>query len=282
MQISQSVLISIYIITLQLTITTSHYSSPSPPAAPFSESPNKPTSPPAAEWLSAHATYSSSSDDTRDAVGGACGYGDALRDGYGTSAASLSETLFVHGQICGACFELRCFEEDVPFDRRWCVSGRSIVVTATNFCAPNYGFDAESDDGHCNPPKQHFVVPVEAYEKIAIWKGGNMPVEYRRIKCTREGRMRFTVTGSGIFNSVLISNVAGIGDIVGVKVKGSKTGWISMGRNWGQNWHVNALLQNQPLSFEVTSSDGVTITSYNVAPKNWTFGQTFEGKQFES
>ncbi|KAI5408135.1 variant 2, Expansin-A13 [Lathyrus oleraceus] len=186
---SRGVLISIYIITLLLTIlftspTTSHYSSPSPPAAPFSESPNEPTSPPAAEWLSAHATYSSSSDDTRDSVDGACGYGDPLRDGYGTTAASLSETLFVRGQICGACFELRCFEEDVPFDRRWCVSGSSIVVTATNFCAPNYGFDAESEGGHCNPPKQHFVIPVEAFEKIAIWKGGNMPVEYRRFIAT--------------------------------------------------------------------------------------------------
>jgi hypothetical protein len=105
---------------------------------------------------------------------------------------------------------------------------------------------------------------------------------WSRIKCIREGGMRFTITGSGIFNSVLISNVAGIGDIVGVKVKGSRTGWIPIGRNWGQIWHVNALLQNQPLSFEVTSSDGVTITSYNVAPKNWTFGQTFEGRQFKS
>ncbi|AES70884.1 putative expansin/Lol pI [Medicago truncatula] len=281
------VLISIYIITMQLTIlfspSTSHYSSPSPPATPFNESP--PTSPSStySEWLSAHATYYSVSDDTRDGVDGACGYGDTHRDGYGiTGAAALSETLFVRGQICGGCFELRCLEEDVPFDKRWCVSGSSVVVTATSFCAPNYGFDAESDGGYCNPPKQHFVLPVEAFEKIAIWKGGNMPVHYRRIKCIREGGMRFTITGSGIFNSVLISNVAGIGDIVGVKVKGSRTGWIPMGRNWGQIWHVNALLQNQPLSFEVTSSDGVTITSYNVAPKNWTFGQTFEGKQFKS
>nr|KYP76015.1 Expansin-A13 [Cajanus cajan] len=109
-----------------------------------------------------------------------------------------------------------------------------------------------------------------------------MPVEYRRIKCRREGGIRFTINGSGIFISLLISNVGGMGDIVGVKVKGSRTGWLPMGRNWGQNWHVNALLQNQPLSFEVTASDGITLTSYNVAPKDWTFGQSFQGKQFES
>lgn len=55
-----------------------------------------------------------------------------------------------------------------------------------------------------------------------------------------------------------------------------------MNRNWGQNWHINTNMKNQPLSFEITSSDGVTLTSYNVAPKNWDYGQSFEGKQYES
>ena len=103
-----------------------------------------------------------------------------------------------------------------------------------------------------------------------------------RIKCRKEGGVRFTLDGSGIFLSVLIGNVGGAGDITAVKVKGSRTGWLPMGRNWGQNWHLNADLKNQPLSFEITGSDGITLTSYNVAPKGWDFGQSFEGKQFQS
>ena len=97
-----------------------------------------------------------------------------------------------------------------------------------------------------------------------------------RINCRREGSIRFTIDGGGIFISVLITNVAGSGDISAVKVKGSRTGWLPMGRNWGQNWHINADLKNQALSFEVTASDRSTVTAYNVAPRNWGYGQTFE------
>jgi hypothetical protein len=107
-------------------------------------------------------------------VGGACGYGDLVKSGYGMATVGLSETLFERGQICGACFELRCVD-----DLRWCIPGTSIILTATNFCAPNYGFDPDGG-GHCNPPNKHFVLPIEAFEKIAIWKAGNMPVQYRR------------------------------------------------------------------------------------------------------
>ncbi|TXG69835.1 hypothetical protein EZV62_004770 [Acer yangbiense] len=266
---SSPTLLHIHTVILQLlllsTFVLSHYN------YNFSSSSSSPQS----NWLPARATYYAASD-PRDSVGGACGYGDLKKAGYGQATVGLSESLFERGQICGACFELRCVE-----DLRWCIPGTSIIVTVTNFCAPNYGFTPDGG-GHCNPPNKHFVLPIEAFEKIAIWKAGNMPVQYRRIKCRKEGGIRFSMDGSSIFISVLISNVAGAGDVVSVKIKGSRTGWLPMGRNWGQNWHINAHLKGQPLSFEITSSDGLTVTSYNVAPKNWDFGQTFEGKQFES
>lgn len=91
--------------------------------------------------------------------------------------------------------------------------------------------------------------------------------------------MRFTITGGASFLQVLITNVAADGEVIALKVKGSRTGWIPMGRNWGQNWQCNADLQRQPLSFEVTGKKGRTFTMYNVAPSDWMFAQTFEGKQ---
>eukprot|EP00252_Welwitschia_mirabilis_P026736 TRINITY_DN8870_c0_g1_i3.p1 TRINITY_DN8870_c0_g1~~TRINITY_DN8870_c0_g1_i3.p1 ORF type:complete len:109 (+),score=4.43 TRINITY_DN8870_c0_g1_i3:617-943(+) len=107
-----------------------------------------------------------------------------------------------------------------------------------------------------------------------------MRAQYRRVKCTREGKMRFAINGMGSFISVLISNVGGDGAVAAVKVKGWTTGWLTMDRNWGQNWHVNANLKGQPLSFEVSTTDGSTVKSYNVAPSDWEFGRVYEGSQF--
>ncbi|CAN6555847.1 unnamed protein product [Malus baccata var. baccata] len=128
----------------------------------------------------------------------------------------------------------------------WCLPG-AITVTATNFCPPNLGLSNDAGG----------------------W-----------VACKKKGGIRFTINGHPYFNLVLLTNVGGADDVVGVSIKGSKTGWQAMSQNWGQNWQSNSYLNSQSLSFKVTTSDGRTLIFNNVAPPNWSFGQTYTGSQF--
>ncbi|KAK7284986.1 hypothetical protein RJT34_19741 [Clitoria ternatea] len=228
----------------------------------------------AGPWNHAHATFYEGGSGT---FGGACGYEDVVKQGYGLDTAAVSTVMFKKGETCGACYEIKCVNSP-----QWCKPGQpSIHVTATNLCPPNY-YQSSDNGGWCNPPRQHFDLAKPAYLKIAAYKAGIVPIHYRRIPCKKHGGIRFTITGNPYFNLVNVWNVGGAGVVTGVQVKGDHKmkHWREMKRNWGQRWETSAMLVGERLTFRVRASDGRYSTSVRVVPKNWRFGQTFEGKNF--
>ncbi|CAL4937708.1 unnamed protein product [Urochloa decumbens] len=221
------------------------------------------------DWLPATATFYGGADGS-DTMGGACGYGNLYDQGYGINNAALSTALFNDGASCGQCYVIICDSSKSG----WCRPGPGhwVAVSATNFCPPNWSYP---DGGWCAPPKPHFDMSQPAWENIGIYTAGIIPVLYQRVKCWRDGGVRFTIGGFNYFELVLVTNVAGSGSIQSMAVKGTSTDWIPMSRNWGANWQCLAGLAGQGLSFALTSTGGQSIVFQDVVPAWWQFGQTF-------
>nr|GMD44381.1 expansin-A9-like [Ipomoea batatas] len=215
-------------------------------------------------WLEAHATFYGHPAGT---IGGACGL-EEFKQTYSPYTTALSPALFNNAASCGACYEIKC----VNTTGQCKAPQQSITVTATDLCPTG-------DGKWCAPPRAHFDLSMPAYLRIGEYKAGVIPVNYRRVPCVRKGGERFTISGHQYFNLVTVSNVGGSGDVkmVEVNAEGDEK-WTQLKRNWGEKWETNEKLSGKSLTFRVTTNDGKTVTSQNVAPKSWQYGQTFEGQ----
>ncbi|XP_021765460.1 expansin-A7-like [Chenopodium quinoa] len=238
------------------------------PSAP----PGAPVYKPSTDWNYAHATFYGD-ESVSETMGGACGYGNLYDNGYGIATAAVSSVMFNNGEICGACYEIKCIES------KWCYKdGPIIKITATNLCPPNW-YQSADDGGWCNPPRSHFDLSKLMFMKIAEWTAGIVPVQYRRVPCVRQGGIRYQFQGNPYWLLVYVMNVGGSGDVEKMWVKGSKsTDWICMTRNWGASFQVFSELGGQSLSFKVKNGAGHTLVDYDVAPAYWSTSQTYEGK----
>ncbi|MQM23668.1 hypothetical protein Taro_056735, partial [Colocasia esculenta] len=133
---------------------------------------------------------------------GACAYDNVFTHGYGTMTTALSTVLFNGGATYGACYEIR----------------------------------PSNNDDWCNPPLRHFDL------KIAQFKAGIVPVEFRRVPCVKSGGMKFEMKRHMFWIAVLVYNVRGAGDLRAVAVKGTRTGWIAMiylcTKRWGKESEI--------------------------------------------
>ncbi|QDQ16034.1 expansin C-terminal domain-related protein [Streptomyces spectabilis] len=85
--------------------------------------------------------------------------------------------------------------------------------------------------------------------------------------------MRYTMNGiPGLNRLTVISNSRW--PVKQVSIKGTNTGWLPMLRDVGMTFTTAALLEGQALSIKVVDTHDRTVTSNDVFPANWSFGQT--------
>ncbi|KAG6541352.1 hypothetical protein Mapa_017295 [Marchantia paleacea] len=202
--------------------------------------------------------------DAAGTAGGFCGYENPFTRGYGVTTVALSDSLLSNGLNCGACYEVKCKWEASDYTKKYCYQGMTTVVSATNLSPP--GLNGE----------HHFDLTYPMFVKISNPESGRIPIQYRRVPCRKEGGIRFSMVGNPFWNLVLVYNVGGWGNVHSLYVRGSRTDWYYMNRNWGQNWQCSVNLTGQNLSFRVVLGNGQTMVFNNVADSDWKHGQTYE------
>ncbi|KAL5551348.1 hypothetical protein UlMin_001524 [Ulmus minor] len=220
------------------------------------------------QFIQSRATYYGSPD-CYGTPTGACGFGEYGRTVNDGMVSGVSR-LYKNGSGCGACYQVRCKNEQHCSDE-----GTYVVVT-------DYGEGDNTD----------FILSPRAYGKLArpeaqkdLFAFGVVDVEYRRVSCKYPGYNNIMIkvhehSKYPDYLAIVIFYVAGQNDIVGVDLwRKDYQEWWPMRRAYGVVWDM-ANLPGGPIKLRIhsTSSAGVaySVQSANEIPNDWKVGATYD------
>ncbi|GAB4853055.1 hypothetical protein Ancab_040584 [Ancistrocladus abbreviatus] len=199
---------------------------------------------------------------------GACGYGHSAESFNGKKVAGALTSIYKNGARCGACFQIRCRNEDLCTQ-----TGTKVIVTdhiqdkTTDLMLSKTAFKAMAKDG-------------KGQELIAR---GVVDVQYKRIPCDfKKHNLSLRVEESSNYPNHLAVKVlyqGGQTDMVVIEVAkvGSPT-WTSLSHNYGAIWSSNTVPKG-PLQIKFGITSGYNkkyIIAKNPLPTNWKKGVIYD------
>ncbi|KAL9238459.1 hypothetical protein vseg_012876 [Gypsophila vaccaria] len=223
--------------------------------------------------LSKAAIYTSAS----SLSSGACGYGSLALKFSGGHVAAGVPSLYKNGAGCGACYQIRCKNNEMCSK-----SGIKVVMTDIN------NKNNETDLVLSSRAFKAMALPGKALQVLSLGVSA-LDVEYKRVPCDyKRQNLAIRVEESSKYPDYLAIQVlyqGGQTEIVAIDVaKVGASNWRLMTRKYGAVWETQSGangLGNGPLQFRfvVTSGfDGKTIWAQNVLPQNWKNGVIYDTK----